>query len=39
VPADARSWPAVNRGDPEYLYDVKFTYEGSHGGPGGHTGH
>lgn len=41
VPSDAQNWPAVNRHDPEYQYDVKFTYEGSHGGNGhgGHSGH
>jgi hypothetical protein len=42
VPADGKEWPSVNRKDPEYLYDIKVTYQGAygHGGHGGgHTGH
>jgi hypothetical protein len=43
VPADQHAWPRVNRQNPEYQYDVRFTYEGSHGGHGGghgdHSGH
>jgi hypothetical protein len=40
VPDDDGAWPTVDRTHPEYQYDVKFTYEGSHGGHGGaHGGH
>ena len=37
VPADSQRWPGVNRKHPEYLHDVKVTYQGAHGG--GHSGH
>jgi hypothetical protein len=36
APSVAEQWPVVNRQHPEYQYDVKVTYEGSHGG--GHGG-
>jgi hypothetical protein len=38
VPSNANEWPSVNRKDPEYLYDIKVTYEGAYG-HGGHSGH
>jgi hypothetical protein len=37
APDDARDWPTVDRNHPEYQYDVKFTYQGWHGGS--HGGH
>jgi hypothetical protein len=40
MPDDEKAWPVVDRLHPEYQYDVKFTYQGSHGGHGGsHGGH
>lgn len=38
IPDDPARWPGVDREHPEYQYDVKFTYEGSHGGHGGGHG-
>jgi hypothetical protein len=39
APDERQPWPAVNRQHPEYLLDVKVTYEGPPGGHGGHGGH
>jgi hypothetical protein len=40
VPDNEALWPVVDRLHPEYQYDVKVTYQGSHGGHGGsHGGH
>jgi hypothetical protein len=40
IPDDEGAWPVVDRSNPEYQFDVKFTHQGSHGGHGGgHTGH
>jgi hypothetical protein len=37
---DRDPWPAVDRNDPEYLLDVKVTYQGAHGrGHGAHGAH
>ena len=39
VPEDRQLWPTVDRKHPEYLLDLKVTYEGPPGGHGGHGGH
>jgi hypothetical protein len=39
VPDNRQLWPRVDRQHPEYLLDVKVTYEGPPGGHGGHGGH
>jgi hypothetical protein len=39
VPDDRQLWPRVDRKHPEYLLDVKVTYEGPPGGHGAHGGH
>ena len=39
VPDERQAWPAVDRTHPEYLLDLKVTYEAPPGGHGAHGGH